>query len=116
MWEREPSLPEEITKAWQSGVWVQNLGDVANTLHTEMPSLKKWSHEKFGVVTKELKKIRTTIEELLYREEMMWLQRSRVSLLKEGDCNTQKNSSESDWEVKEKHDQTTKKGRRSVHQ
>jgi hypothetical protein len=75
-----------------------------------MISLRKWSYVKFSDVTKELKSIRKRMEELgegttmadqeeirkitnrmdelLYREEMMWLQRSRIVWLKEGDRNT----------------------------
>jgi hypothetical protein len=73
-------------------------------------SLKKWSYDKFSAVSKELSKIRkrmeeiemqgpgalsqelhtlwTRMDELLYREEMTWLQRSRIAWLKEGDRNT----------------------------
>jgi hypothetical protein len=71
-----------------------------------MSSLKPWSHEKFGGVTSELEKlkkrleelnsldangnqeenwrIRKQMDELLYREEMMWFQRSQISWLREG--------------------------------
>jgi hypothetical protein len=69
----------------------------------------RWSHDKFDTVTKELEAIqgrmeefsvmnrpeteeelmslRRRMDELLYREEMMWLQWLRVSWLKEGDRN-----------------------------
>jgi hypothetical protein len=78
-----------------------------------MSSLRSWSKEKFGAVTSELLKIRRRMEVLneqepsetenelrclrermdglLYQEEMMWLQRSQIAWLKEGDRNTKKN-------------------------
>jgi len=36
----------------------------------------------------EVRRISDRMDELLYREEMMWLQRSRIAWLKEGDQNT----------------------------
>jgi hypothetical protein len=110
MWEREASLPEEIRLAWTAGKPVHHLGDIAGNLKGVMLSLRKWSKVKFGAVTKELETLRKRLEELstqsqdancdeinktgqhmdelLYREEMMWLQRSHISWLQEGDCNT----------------------------
>jgi hypothetical protein len=90
---------------------VCSLGDIRKTLTGVMSSLVKWSHDKFGAVSKELEKNRERMEELsvlnrpesdtelmafrrrmdklLYREVMMWLQHSRVAWLKEGDRNTE---------------------------
>jgi hypothetical protein len=94
MWEREESLHEEIGKAWETAGQVQTLGDVSRALAKVKTSLKQWSLDKFGSVTKELKKLHDRMEELsrcgnadqeeldklrcrmeegLYREEMMWL-------------------------------------------
>jgi hypothetical protein len=73
-----------------------------------MTKLQGWSKRKFGNVLQELgkhrkkleelilndgdrdeiRKVSDYIDELLYREEMLWLQRSRIAWLKEGDRNT----------------------------
>jgi hypothetical protein len=64
MWEREESLPMEIKTAWEGGTKAQSLGDIAHSLGRVMVSLRKWSSEKFGSVTKELNTIRKGMEEL----------------------------------------------------
>uniref|UniRef100_A0A0A9FUR2 Endonuclease/exonuclease/phosphatase domain-containing protein n=1 Tax=Arundo donax TaxID=35708 RepID=A0A0A9FUR2_ARUDO len=110
MWERDVALPEEIAKAWEKRGEVSNLGDVSVALKNVLHSLKEWSREHFGAVTRQIEELRATLEflkgqgaqvavtqvwatidklnELLYGEEMMWLQRLRISWMREGDRNT----------------------------
>ena len=100
-------LPDVIKEAWEAVGIVQNLGHLRDALTKTMVTLGSWS-KNFGNVTRELAKSRSQLEELmhmnadqqdirlvmdkmnelLYQEEMMWLQRSRVTWLKEGDRNT----------------------------
>jgi hypothetical protein len=108
MWEREACLPEYISNAWAEAGPKENLGQIKTGLAEVMKRLQEWSKTKFGSIKLQLEKSRTLLEELqsmnadreeiravadqmnelLYREEMMWMQRSRIDWLREGDCNT----------------------------
>ena len=86
-------------EAWDNGATKKSLSSVASALKGIMESLHRWSCDKFGSVRKQLEELRshlaglkgmddtsreearktaTVMDELLYREEMMWLQRSHV--------------------------------------
>lgn len=110
MWEREEMLGSVIEKAWQKRNPGSDLGALAESLKIVTRELRQWSRDTFGHVTKRLEELRGVLDslehddplqnraailtakrerdELLYREEMMWMQRSRISWLKEGDRNT----------------------------
>jgi hypothetical protein len=97
MWERVDSLAIEIRKLWCSIANRGNLNSIMHTLLNMKGALRQWSKCEFGAVTEEINKLRKELEharartpanrmeigciadqmdEVLYREEMMWLQRS----------------------------------------
>jgi exonuclease III len=108
MWERESELSEKVAEAWKNTGHKVDLGDIMKALDGVMTSLQGWSKKKFGNVLQEIKKARERLEvlklnnvdsqsirqasnhmqALLYKEEMLWLPRLRISWLKEGDRNT----------------------------
>ena len=95
MWERGPTLPDVIAGAWTKRKPMGGLGSVARSLKETLKDLKDWSKEKFGNMLKEIERLRSQLEELqnlcadrseirskmnqlhklLYREEILWLQR-----------------------------------------
>ena len=126
MWERDASLDERVQRAWSNEVTHGDLGVVYLVLNGVFHALKSWSACHFGSVRKELERLRMqlanqqgagmdsidtretirTMNDLLYREEMLWLQRSRVSWLKGGDRNTKFFHQRASWRARKKQDTT----------
>ena len=99
---------------------MDNLEQLQTALMKTLATLSNWGSKKFSNITRELAKSRTQLEELmtmnadrqeirnitdkmnelLYQEEMMWLQRSRITWLKEGDRNTKYFQSKAVWRAR----------------
>jgi hypothetical protein len=108
MWERESALLEVVANAWREAGDKTDLADIMRGLDGVMTTLQSWSQKKFGNILRELGTARKKLEllrlsnadqreirrasdhmqELLYKEEMLWLQQFGIAWLKEGDRNT----------------------------
>lgn len=121
MWERDPSLVDEIKKAWNSSnVQGPGLDRVVHKLKRVQQDLQGWSKRKFRSVRYKVQKLQQKLDKLwdmapsnrrdmqihecskeldeyLYREEMLWRQRSRVTSIREGEQNTKYFQRKATW-------------------
>ena len=109
MWEREEALAGIIENAWDHHAPVRDLKHLTEKVDCIMEVLKAWSNQSIGSITKEIAKCRRKLadlmkdyntnaqekkiilpkmDELLLLEELVYLQRSRVTWLREGGQNT----------------------------
>lgn len=118
--EREAELPQVIEDQWISSRDKTNFSDINKALGRVMLNLHSWSKRMCKNVVREienvwkelvaatlsnadsgsLRRLSDKLHELLYREEMLWLQRSRINWLKEGDRNTRFFHSRVVWRAK----------------
>jgi hypothetical protein len=131
MWEREAELQTVIEKSWLRKNTGSDLGALSKSLETVTNDLKVWSNQNFGNITRhitELKKemerlewddpiqnrdkilaAKRELDEIMYKEEMMWLQRSHITWLREGDRNTKYFHRKAMWRAKKNKIRSLKK-------
>jgi hypothetical protein len=110
VWEREPSLAAAVEEGWSRRIPRSDLGAIEESLNDVMRNLQSWRKTHFKSIPKELERKRAMLEELqsltdvarvaariglekemdelMYREEILWMKCSKVAWLREGDCNT----------------------------
>lgn len=125
VWEREGMLGSVIEKALQRRNPGSDLGALAEALKIVTQDLREWSKAKFGHVTRRMEELcgvleslerddpiqnrasiltaKRELDEMLYTEEMMWMQCSRISWLREGDQNTNYFHQKARWRATKKH-------------
>lgn len=89
MWERLESLALEIKDAWCTAPNREGLGGIASALKHGLRVRLESMKENPLCSRSDIRQVTDRMDELLYQEEMMWLQRSRIAWLREGDRNTQ---------------------------
>ncbi|XP_010229661.1 uncharacterized protein LOC104582064 [Brachypodium distachyon] len=119
-WEKAAELPELVAEAWKDAHANGDLGAVFAGLGSVMQKQQGWSKGKFGNILKdielersklnqlcmdnadirEIRKVNDRINELLYQEELLWMQRSRIDWIKAGDRNTKFFHQKAVWRAK----------------
>jgi hypothetical protein len=110
MWESHPDFAAFIDQSWKVNQ-CSNMEELREKLESLAGGCKRWDHDVFGEVRKELKSLHSRLTELReeptrtgpsyeeiktcdrivelnHREEIMWCQRSRIQWLADGDNNT----------------------------
>ncbi|KAL0356018.1 UNVERIFIED_CONTAM: Retrovirus-related Pol polyprotein from type-1 retrotransposable element R2 [Sesamum radiatum] len=110
-WLREPSCEEVIQAGWKSVAGSEDVGGVSARIRSVRVHLLQWERREFGNVRSRIRQLedrilsldkgnlstdskqllemmKSELEELLAREELLWKQRSKAEWLREGDKNT----------------------------
>ena len=68
------------------GTWSRKFGNVTRELAKSRSQLEEIM--SMNADTEDIRRVTDKMNELLYQEEMLWLQRLQISWLKDGDRNT----------------------------
>ena len=89
------------------GAWSKKFGNIRREITKSLSQLEDLMH--MNADKADIRMITDRMNELLYQEEMLWMQRSRITWLKEGDRNTKYFQSKAVWrarknKIRELHD------------